>query len=78
MSPSIKAESDMIFSPNDERLIWEHFLNPDKKVRNADGWTVACARCDKKKNMNMFRRSMNDCIFRNVQKKTAIVFCEPK
>lgn len=50
----------MILSPNDVILIWVHFLNPDKKVRNAAGWAVACAKCDKKKNMNMFRRSMND------------------
>lgn len=69
MSPFIKTESDMILSPNDVILIWVHFLNPDKKVRNAAGWAVACAKCDKKKNMNMFRRSMNDCIFRNVQKR---------
>ncbi|EHH00260.1 hypothetical protein HMPREF9441_01494 [Paraprevotella clara YIT 11840] len=69
MSLSIKTESDMILSPNDVILIWVHFLNPDKKVRNAAGWAVACAKCDKKKNMNMFRRSMNDCIFRNVQKR---------
>ena len=60
MSLSIKTESDMILSPNDVILIWVHFLNPDKKVRNAAGWAVACAKCDKKKNMNMFRRSMND------------------
>ncbi|MBD9176773.1 MAG: hypothetical protein EGP87_11795 [Paraprevotella clara] len=60
MSLSIKTESDMVLSPNDVILIWVHFLNPDKKVRNAAGWAVACAKCDKKKNMNMFRRSMND------------------
>ena len=54
MSLSIKTESDMVLSPNDVILIWVHFLNPDKKVRNAAGWAVACAKCDKKKNMNMF------------------------
>ena len=45
----------MVLSPNDVILIWVHFLNPDKKVRNAAGWAVACAKCDKKKNMNMLK-----------------------